>query len=129
MQYLSDEWFVAANAALESNHKLTDVLADVRITIGQTVLDAPSGTVTWGLVIDRGSAQLVVGPIPHADVRFRTSYQVAAAVAAGRLGAPAAFLRGDLSVGGDLHLLTANQRALAAVDDVLAEVRQATDLG
>jgi SCP-2 sterol transfer family protein len=132
VRYLSDEWFVAADKALADDESLRAPLADVRLSVEQTVTDAPDGvtaggTVSWALVIDRGTARLVVGPAPDADVRFRTSYRVASDIARGRLGAPAAFLRGDLSVGGDLNLLTTHQRAWAAVDDVLAEVRRATE--
>jgi SCP-2 sterol transfer family protein len=129
VQYLSDEWFVAADKALADDESLRDALAEVRLTVEQTVTDGPDGTVTWSLVIDRGTARVLAGPTDGADVRFRTSYPVAGAIAQGRVGAPAAFLRGDLAVGGDLQQLTRHQRALAAVDDVLGEVRRATELG
>ena len=47
-------------------------------------------------------------------------------MAAGDLGAQRAFVEGRLRVGGDLSLLVTHQRALAAVDDVLAGVRART---
>jgi hypothetical protein len=128
VRYLSDEWFVAADKALADDESLRAPLTDVRLTVEQTVPDAPDGATTWSIVIDRGTARLVVGPAPDADIRFRTSYRVASAIARGQLAAPVAFLRGELSVGGDLQLLTTHQRALAAVSDVLSEVRQATEL-
>jgi hypothetical protein len=132
VRYLSDEWFVAADKALADAETLRAALVDIRLTIEQTVTDAPpdleraDDTIRWSLVVDSSTARLVVGPADDADVRFRTSYRVASAIARGQLAAPAAFLRGDLSVGGDLNLLTSHQRALAAVDDVLADVRHAT---
>jgi len=60
------------------------------------------------------------------DLRFTTDYATAAAVAAGDLGAQRAFVEGRLRVGGDLSLLTAHQRAMAAVGDALAAVRAET---
>lgn len=131
MRYLSPEWFDAARAALAADPGLPSATQGIRLTLGQTVTGvpaevAPGGEVTWRIVVDgpRG-ARLELGAGP-ADVRFSTGYAVAARIATGELGAPTAFIRGDLRVGGDLTLLTTHHRALAAVHDVLAEVRKDT---
>jgi SCP-2 sterol transfer family len=135
VQYLSPEWFAAAAAALENDDRLRELTADLELTIEQTVTEGPDlagpparpGAVTqWHIVLDHGSTRLVVGPAPHADLRFRASYAVAGAIARGELPAPIAFVRGELTVGGNLNLLTTHQRALGAVNDVLHEVRDAT---
>jgi 2-hydroxychromene-2-carboxylate isomerase len=131
VRYLSPEWFDAAGAALAADPGLPAATQGVRLTLQQTVTGAPAevdadGEVTWRLVVDGSQgARLERGPGPS-DVRFATGYATAAAIAAGELGAPTAFIRGDLRVGGDLTLLTAHHRALAAVHDVLAEVRKDT---
>ncbi|HMG40446.1 MAG TPA: SCP2 sterol-binding domain-containing protein [Acidimicrobiales bacterium] len=127
MRYLSPEWFAAASEALVDDPGLAGATAGLRLTLQQTVTDVPDGdgVVRWCLVVEDG-VRLVPGPLDDADLRFTTNYAVAAAIATGDLGAPTAFIRGDLTVGGDLTLLTTHQRALAAVHDVLAEVRKDT---
>jgi putative sterol carrier protein len=69
---------------------------------------------------------LGAGPAPRVDLRLTTDYPTAAAIAAGDLAAQRAFVEGRLRVGGDLSLLIAHQRALAAVEDALAGVRART---
>ena len=65
------------------------------------------------------------GP-PKPDLRFTTAYGTAAQIASGALAAQRAFVEGRLRVGGDLSLLIAHQRAIAAVDGALAPVRAQT---
>lgn len=125
MRYLSPAWFAAAGDALAADPGLPTAVAGLRLTLEQVVHDTPEGTVRWSLVIDDG-VRLVVGPADEPDLRFTTGYATAAAIAAGELGAQQAFIRGLLRVGGDLTLLTAHQRTLAAIHDVLADVRKAT---
>jgi putative sterol carrier protein len=78
------------------------------------------------VAIDDGKVALTAGPAARPDIRFTTTYPVAAAIARGESSAQRAFIEGGLRVGGDLSLLIAHQRALAAVDDALAAVRAAT---
>jgi hypothetical protein len=128
VRYLSSEWFDAVGEALADDPGLPTATAGLHLTLQQTVTDAPDapdGETCWHLVLDDG-VRLVRGPVEHADLRFTTSYPTAAAIAAGELGAPIAFIRGELRVGGDLTLLTTHQRPLAAVHDVLAELRKVT---
>ena len=127
MRYLSTEWFDAARDALAADPGLPAATAGVRLTLVQTVTDAPGGPVRWRLVLDDGTVRLETGGDPEGgDLRFTTDYATAAAIAAGELGAPTAFMRGDLKVGGDLTLLTSQHRGLAALHDALADVRKDT---
>lgn len=127
MRYLSAEWFAAAQEAVERNARLRELSADLDVTLEQTVTSTPDGeTVRWHVVFDHGRATLQPGPAPDADLRFATTYDVARAVAVGELAASIAFVRGELTIGGDLNLLITHQRTLAALDDVLHDVRAAT---
>jgi hypothetical protein len=126
VRYLSPAWFDAASDALAGDPGLAAATAGIDLTLEQVVTRAPEGTVTWHLVIGDG-VRLVPGPAQRPDLRFTTAFPTAAAIAAGELAAPIAFIRGELRVGGDLGLLTTHQRVLAGVHDVLAEVRKATD--
>jgi SCP-2 sterol transfer family len=147
VRYLSAEWFAAAQTAIEDDQQLRELSTDLELTIEQTVTGGPddpgaadvhangAGTsgssarpvrpIQWHVILDHGSARLVTGPATHADLRFRASYDVAAAIARGELAAPIAFIRGELTVGGDLNLLTTHQPIFAAVGDVLRDVRRA----
>jgi hypothetical protein len=127
VRYLSPDWIDAAGRALAADDRLGAALAGVTLTVEQVVTGGPDGPVTWHLAIADGKVALAAGPAPRADVRLSTDYPTAAGVAAGELAAQRAFVEGRLQVGGDLSLLIAHQRALAAVDDALAPVRAETE--
>jgi SCP-2 sterol transfer family len=127
VRYLSPEWMAAAGRALAADAGLGAALAGLDVVICQEVTGAPAGDITWHVTVGEGVVRLVPGPPEDpADLRFRTDYATAAAIAAGELPAPRAFVEGRLRIGGDLSLLVAHQRTLAAVDDALAGVRAAT---
>ena len=126
MRYLSPDWIDAAGRALAADDRLGAALVGVTLTVEQVVTGGPDGPVTWHLAIADGKVALAAGPAPRADVRLSTDYPTAAGVAACDLAAQRAFVEGRLRIGGDLSLLIAHQRALAAVDDALAPVRAET---
>jgi hypothetical protein len=126
VRYLSARWIDAARQAIAADASLPAALAGVTLTVEQTVEDGPDGTVSWHIAIVDGAASLVPGPAEKPDLRFTTSYGTAARIASGALAAQLAFVEGRLRVGGDLSLLIAHQRAIAAVDDALAPVRAQT---
>ena len=122
MQYLSAEWLEAARGALAAADDLGDAVADIALTVEQ-VVDGPT---TFHITLDHGKVTLAEGPAADPDLRLTTDYATAAAIAAGDLSAQRAFAEGRLRVGGDLRLLIAHQRSIAALDDALAHVRAAT---
>jgi hypothetical protein len=126
VRYLSPDWIDAAGRALAADGRLGTALVGVTLTVEQVVTGGPDGPVTWHLAISDGKVALAAGPAPRADVRLSTDYPTAAGVAACDLAAQRAFVEGRLRIGGDLSLLIAHQRALAAVDDALAPVRAET---
>jgi len=126
VRYLSPDWIDAAGRALAADDRLGAALVGVTLTVEQVVTGGPDGPVTWHLAIADGKVALAAGPAPRADVRLSTDYPTAAGVAACDLAAQRAFVEGRLRIGGDLSLLIAHQRALAAVDDALALVRAET---
>ena len=126
VRYLSPAWIDAAGAAVAGDDRLGASLAGVSLVVEQTVTGGPDGDVTWALAVDDGTVAITPGPAARSDLRLTTDYATAAAVATGGLSAQRAFVEGRLRVGGDLSLLVAHQRALAAVDDALAGVRART---
>lgn len=126
MRYLSPDWFDAARTALAGGEPPAPTLAGVLLTVEQVVEGGPDGTATWHVTIDHGKVALDRGPAARPDLRFATSYDTAAQIAAGTLSAQRAFVEGRLRVGGDLSLLITHQRAIGAVEDAMAPVRAQT---
>jgi hypothetical protein len=129
VRYLSPEWIAAAGRAVAGDDRLRATLAGIALVVEQRVTGGPDGDVVWHLAIGPGGVALQPGPADPdrpADLRLTTDYPTAAAVASGTIGAQRAFVEGRLRIGGDLSLLKAHQRALAAVDDALGPVRAAT---
>jgi hypothetical protein len=128
VRYLSSEWLDAAGEALAADRALAAALADVDLTIEQVVVDDEDAAppVTWHIAVTDGAVSLGVGPAHRSDVRFTTDRTTAAAVASGTLSAQQAFVDGRLRLGGDLSVLIAHQRAVAAIDDALAPLRPRT---
>jgi hypothetical protein len=126
VRYLSPQWMDAARLALAADQALHTALAGVTLTVEQAVDDGPEGTTGWHIAIADGHVALAPGPADHPDLRFTTDYATAAQIAAGTLAAQRAFVEGRLRVGGDLSLLIAHQRAVAAVGDALSAVRAET---
>jgi hypothetical protein len=126
VRYLSPQWIDAARQAVAADDALPAALAEITLTVEQTVEDGPDGTVSWHITIHDGRVTITPGPAAGSDLRFTTSYDTAAQIASGALAAQRAFAEGRLRVGGDLSLLIAHQRAVAAIDDALAPVRAKT---
>ena len=124
MQFLSDEWLVALDAAARSRvPPEDDPLAEVSLVIDQVVTDGP----TWRLSVDQGALWVSVpadGGEP--DIRLTSDRRTAAAIASGRRAALDAFIAGDLVIGGDIRSMLAHREALEAVGDLFAGLRDAT---
>jgi len=121
-RYLSDEWLRALDAAARS------CSVDGRITIEHVVTDGADdgGELRYHIVIAESRVRFVPGAATAPTVTFHEDRATAAAIASGALFAPAAFLSGRLSVGGDLNALMANAAAIAAVDAAIDAVRTET---
>ena len=126
MRYLSREWMEAVRRSLAADIGLKQATTDIALTLEQVVTDAPGGTARWHLIIDHGTVELHDGPADAPDLRLTTDYATAGAIASGSVGAQWAFMAGRLRVGGDVSMLVTHQRALASVDDALADVRAET---
>ena len=124
MQFLSDEWLAALDAAARSRDiPAEDPLADVEVTVEQVV----SGGPRWRLVIDHGA--LSVTPASddgHVDIRLTSDRATAVDIAAGRRAALDAFIAGDLVIGGDVRVMLEHREALETLGDLFADLRAQT---
>lgn len=137
MQYLSDEWLDAAAARL-ARCRVEPPVASPGLEIHTVVHDVPdkaAATVEYRIFAlgDRitltrtGSSESesatersVASPI---SVRFTQTYRTAAAVCRGEASAQAAFMTGDIRLGGDVSALISNPGLTAAVGDVFENLR------
>jgi putative sterol carrier protein len=120
--FLSPEWLVELDAAGRS----AQAPKDLRVVVQQVVLLDDGGEVAYSIRVGDGVVRVEAGRAGTADVTFTQPVAVARAIARGELSAQAAFLAGDLRVGGDLGTVLEGSRALAALADVFAPARAAT---
>ena len=126
-RYLSDEWLAALDDAAQQSSALRTATAGVHLVVQHVVSGAPSGDVSYHVVIDDGVVRFRPGVADDATVTCRQDHATAVAVAKGELSAQAAFLNGTMSVRGDLTTLAAHGDALTGVDGALDSVRAATE--
>jgi hypothetical protein len=87
---------------------------------------ARAGEVRYHLVLAGGRLRVHPGDAPAADVTLVQSRDVAAALSRGELNAQQALEAGRLKLRGDVGHLAREGKALVALEDVFAAVRDAT---
>ena len=126
MEYLSDEWVGALDAALRAARLPPDSGA---IEIEQVVTSVPSrGEVRYRVRIDpAGSSARRSSPDDAPpDVAFHTDYPIAVAIATGATNAQRALAEGRLRLVGAVSSLAGVAGALGVLGDVTAELRART---
>lgn len=121
--FASPEWIAALDAAARNHAAWPEAMRSVHLTVEQVLTDGTA----WHVVIDRGTVRVHPGRAARPTVTFTQPRELAAAIARGDQSAQAAFLRGDLRVGGDTRALVEHAGSLAALEDVFAAVRADTD--
>ena len=120
--FLTDAWIDALGTAAEA----AVVDPELTVVVQQVVVDDGS-EVTYAVRVADGRVSVTAGRADDADISFTQDLDTARAIARGELAAQAAFMDGRLRVGGDLRDLLRHASALAALDDVFAPARTATD--
>lgn len=116
MKYLSDEWILEANKAIQNEQPLdADLVAGYRV--GRDLTYA----------IRFGPDQVcVTKDCSDATITFVTSAAVASKIARGQQSAQRAFLDGELAVEGDVNALLGHAKRLTTIQDRLGELRART---
>lgn len=126
MQYLSDEWIDALDAAARTDASLQKLAAQDDLVLEHTIR-RPDGTDTVFHLDMRGDTPRIHrGSAASASVRLTTDLDTATAIARGELSARLAFLRGNLRIGGDVRALMTHRDVLTRLGDVFASVRART---
>lgn len=124
-RFLSDEWVDALDRALAA---ADPPALDAPLTIQHVVTDVPErGEVVYHLRLDAKRCRAGRGPADDVTVSFTQTYDTAAGIAAGTASAQAAFMAGELRLGGRVDQLMAHHTTIAELDDVLASVRADTE--
>tara|TARA_Y100000590_G_C15480368_1_gene923752 strand:- start:316 stop:657 length:342 start_codon:yes stop_codon:yes gene_type:complete len=111
VEFLSDEWYQAANDALEQ----------LEIETVEIVVAHVSEIQSHCIILNGGKAS--VAPDGHLpDVTLRQTSKIADAVREGSLSALTAIQEGLITVEGDIGRLMAAKPALEAVDKTLREL-------
>lgn len=116
MEYLSDAWFEAANAALVGFDG-----GSTRVRIEHR-LSSAGGEFRYHLVIDNNGARFDASPTRSADVILRQSVETALAVRCGEVAALEAVQDGRIGVEGDPRRLIDTAASVNAVGEKLAEL-------
>lgn len=123
-RFLSAEWITALDQALAGGAR--PALPEP-LVIQHVVTDGPDGEVVYHLRLDAAGSGAVPGRADDPTVTFTQTYATAAAISSGTASAQAAFMAGDLRLGGRVDALLANHAAIAELDDVLAPLRASTE--
>ena len=119
LEYLSDEWIQAADAALAaSGLRAPD---GERFAVEQRV-----GEVVFHMVFDSDGASARSGAATDPAVVFSQSRDTAVAIAQGEQSAEEAVLNGEITFEGDPMALLSHRRLLTRAEDVFADVRART---
>lgn len=121
-EFLSDLW-IAGLAACANEAVVPE---DLHLIIQQVVLDEAQRECAFTIRIADGSVTVEAGRTDDADVSFTQDRATAAAIARGELSAQAAFMAGQLRVGGDLRVVIDRARELSVLSDVFAAARADT---
>lgn len=122
-EYLSDEWLAALDRALR------DVRALQPLAVEQVVTGVPGrGEVRYRVWVDGegGHARAAYSDDPAADLRLTTDYPTAVGIVKGAQNAQIALAHGRLRIGGNLESIASYGRALGALADVAAQLRDTT---
>lgn len=128
--FLSDEWIAELDAEAQRAPELADVLAGgEELVIQHVVIDDDDGgdEVTFHFRFGTGPARVHPGRAQDPTVTFTQSAATARAIARGELGGQAAFMGGDLRLGGRVDVLLTHHAALSGISDVFAVVRERTE--
>lgn len=127
--HLSPAWLQAAATMVAADDQLQRIRPKAPIVLAQ-VVTAGDGSdevvASWHVAFGADGVTWRPGPTPVADVIFTCTVETAWAIESGEQSAQAAFMAGNLRIGGDASVLLANSEHLSALSDALAPLRATT---
>ncbi len=120
--YLSPEWFQAADALLRADRDLGERSRGVDLVLEQRV-EVGDDTIIWHVRFADGVVSMTQGVAADPDVVFVSDLETANGIRSGVVGAQAAFIAGDLRVDGSINALLQHGDLFASLSDVLGPLR------
>jgi putative sterol carrier protein len=101
VQFLSQEYVVAANEALGGHAGFNGAIAGVDLALQFHVTEMPEGDdIAYYVDIAGGGATVGLGELDEPDVIVKNSYETAVGISKGDLNTQLAFMTGKLEVSG-----------------------------
>ncbi len=122
VQFLSDEWFDAANVALAANDDFQDAASGTELALQFKVTGAPEGETLYTLVLDGNTGTMAPGRHDDPDATITNDYETAVAISKGDLNVQTAFITGKVKVEGNMAKIMMNVGALNAFASALSEL-------
>jgi putative sterol carrier protein len=101
-QFLSEDHFEAARAALDADQGFQNAIANVDFSAQFDVSGAPDGDIAYYLKVSDGDVETEIGPLEGADVTVASDYETSQAISKGELNVQMAFMTGKIKVGGNV---------------------------
>ncbi len=121
-KFLSEEYIVAANAALSASDSFQSAITNVNLSMQFHVTDGPEGDIDYSIAIADGSAEIALGQLDGAEVTVTNDYETAVGISTGEVNTQMAFMTGKVKVDGNMAALLMNQNVLNQLTSVLSSV-------
>ena len=121
-QFLTQEWFDAANAALAADDAFQAAAAGTELALQFHVTEAPEGEADYTLILDGEGGAMSPGVHEDADATITNNYETAVAVSKGDLNVQTAFITGKVKVDGNMAKIMMNVGALNAFAAALSDL-------
>ncbi len=121
-QFLSDEWFGAANTALAADDEFQSAAAGTELILQFNVTDGPDGERNYTLTLDGDSGSVAGGTHDEPDATITNNYDTAVAISKGDLNVQTAFITGKVKVDGNMAKIMMNVGALNAFASALGDL-------
>ena len=81
MEFLSEAWLAAMDAAVRADAELQTVTQDLPLVIGQEVTGGPDGDVRWHVSLENSRPSVRPGPADTPTIWFSQDHDTAVAIA------------------------------------------------
>ncbi len=129
MKFLTQEWFDAAQEAIDASVDVKAATAGTTMRIQQLVTDAPGvGELSHFMHIDNGSVKVGLGMIDAPDITLSTDYETASALNRGDLNPMTAMAGNRVRIiDGNIMSVIQNQKAVQALSETYESLDERTD--
>jgi hypothetical protein len=123
VKYLSLDWIEAVRDQVKGSAEFDALPADTTFGLTQVITDGPEGAVVYHVQVANGEASFGPGPAPLEQVRLQQTYQVTLDIATGKMPAQELFVKGLVTLSGDVTALQGTDPVFLALNKAFEAVR------